>query len=64
MFPVEYEAEVFNSLDGKMENIHGITFADSFTEAMDKIEDYYGEELNKVTIVLLEEATVYEISKE
>lgn len=60
MFPVEYEVEVYNDMNGNMETLHGITFADSYTEAMDKIENFYGDDINMITITLLEENTVYE----
>lgn len=60
MFPAEYEVEVYNDDEGIMETCHGITMAESFADAMNKIESYYGEDLNKVTILLLEEATVYD----
>lgn len=60
IYPAEYEVEIYNEFKGEMEICHGITIAESYADAMDKIENYYGEELNKVTILLLEEATVYE----
>ncbi len=59
-YPAEYEVEFYNEIEGKMEYIKGVTMAESFTDAMQKIENYYGDELNKVTITLLEEAEVYE----
>lgn len=60
MFPVEYEVEVYNDMNGNMETLHGITFADSYAEAMDKIENFHGDDINMVTITLLEKSTVYE----
>lgn len=60
IYPAEYEVEVYDSIKGEMETCHGITMAESFADAMDKIESYYGGDLDKVTILLLEEATVYE----
>lgn len=59
MYPIEYKAEVY--YDGKSEIVHGITFAESFTEGMKKVEDYYGDELNTITLYILEEDSCYEI---
>ena len=47
-------------IEGKIENRHGITFAESFADAMEKIEHYYGNELNTVAVTLLEECSIYE----
>ena len=60
IYPAEYEVEVWNSDEKKIETVHGVTFGDTFTEAMEKIEGYYGEDLCSVTIFLLEESEVYE----
>jgi len=63
MYPVEYEADVYNDMNGNMETLHGVTFADSYAEAMNKIENFYGDNLDKVTITLLEENSVYEFEQ-
>lgn len=60
MYPAKYKAEFYNSINGIMEKVEGVTMAENFTDAMEKIESYYGDELNEVTIILLEEANVYE----
>lgn len=60
IYPAEYEVKVWNSDEEKIETVHGVTFGVSFTEAMESIEDYYGEDLCSVTIILLEESEVYE----
>lgn len=60
MYPAKYKAEVYDSINGTMEDVEGVTIAESFTDAMRKIEDYYGNDLNEVTITLLEAAEIYE----
>ena len=60
MYPAKYKAEFYDSINGIMKNVEGVTMAENFTDAMEKIESYYGDELNEVTIILLEEANVYE----
>ena len=60
MYPAKYKAEVYDSINGTMENVEGVTMAENFTDAMEKIESYYGNDLNEVTIILLEAANVYE----
>lgn len=60
MYPAEYEARFWDEIDGKMVTVHGVTMAESFTDAMEKVEEHYGDELDFVSIILLEEASVYE----
>lgn len=60
-YPVLYTAEVWDEITRKMLTVKGITFADNFTEAAERIEGYYGETLNSVTIELKEEQTVWEL---
>ena len=60
-YPVLYTAEVWNEIAHEMETVKGITFADNFTEAAERIEGYYGLTLNSVTIKLQEEQTVWEL---
>lgn len=61
MYPVLYTAEIWDDITHEMKTVKGITFADNFTEAAERIEDYYGEILNSVTIELQEEQTVWEL---
>ena len=61
MYPVLYTAEIWDDITHKMETVKGITFADNFTEAAERIECYYGEMLNSLTIELKEEQTVWEL---
>lgn len=60
MYPAEYEARYWNDVDGEMCTVHGVTMAESFTDAMEKIEGHYGDELDFISIILLEEASIYE----
>lgn len=62
MYPALYTAEIWDDIDHKMRTVKGITFANNFTEAAERIEDYYGLELNSVTIELQEEQTVWELT--
>ena len=61
LFPIEYEALVWNCIDSTEETVYGITIAESFTDGMEKIEGYYGEELIQVTLYMCEESSVYEL---
>ena len=61
MFPVEYEARVWNECKGQHgeeEVIHGITFGEGYVEAMENIEKWYGDELISIKMYMLEEASV------
>ena len=63
-YPVLYTAEIWDIITHEMKTVKGITFADTFTTAMERIEDYYGEVLNSVTIELQEESTVWEFKND
>lgn len=60
MYPALYTVEFWDDITHEMKTVKGITFADNFTEAVERIEDYYGLTLNSVTIELQEEKTVWE----
>ena len=62
MFPAKYSALFWNECDKVTERVKGITFCESYADAMKNIETYYGRELIAVTIELQEEAPVYEVS--
>jgi len=62
MFPVEYEAHVWNEIFKKEEIVHGITFGEDFADAMYNIEHYYGDDIISIKLYMLEETNfpVYE----
>ena len=64
MYPFLYTVEYYDEINYKLETIQGITFADNFTEAAERIENYYGEMLESVTINIQEESTVWEFDPE
>ena len=49
-----FSAELCSALDNKIETIYGATSCDSFTEAMEQIEDYCGDELVSCNVQLLD----------
>lgn len=53
----EYKAEIY--IDGKEYLEKGVTFADSYKKAVDYIEDYYGEDLIRLSIQAIEPYNVY-----
>lgn len=60
--PFEAVVEWYSDVDGEIKVSHIITFGNTFIEAMKHIESYFGEKsLDKVTLYMLEEATVYEM---
>jgi hypothetical protein len=58
----EYICEFWNEIDGKMDTVFGITYADSFTNAMNQIEKYYGHTIESVKLYGLEPSSVYELN--
>lgn len=62
MYPVEYEIKIYDEIDEKKEIIHGITFAENFTEAMSNIEKEYGETIIDIKLFMDNgESSVYEL---
>lgn len=61
MYPVEYEARIWNEFKGEHgeeEVVHGITFAETFTEAASNLESYYGSDLLVLKTYMMEEESV------
>lgn len=64
MYPFIYKVTIYNEYDEKVEKVAGVTFAETWTEAMCHIEGYYGDELIDVHIDGLEEGSCLELSIE
>lgn len=47
----EYQLKIWNEIDSKEEIRSGVVAADTFTEAMKEIEDYYGDEIMEVQML-------------
>ena len=47
----EYQLKIWNEFDEKEEMRSGIVAADTITEAMKEIEDYYGDEIEEVQML-------------
>lgn len=66
MFPIEYEAHIWNECKngghGEEEICHGITFGINYADAMGNIEEYYGDDLISIKLYMLEEVNnpIYE----
>ena len=58
MYPFEYVVESYR--DENTEFLHGVTFANSYREAAEFVEDYYGETLVSMKLFCCEECCVYE----
>ena len=48
----EYQLKIWDDVDDKEEMRYGIVAADTITEAMKKIEDYYGDEIEEVQTLI------------
>ena len=60
MYPILFWCDIYDSDESKMERRSGCTFADTYTEAMSNIEDYYGDEVANVKMEMLEECAIME----
>lgn len=47
----EYQLKTWDEIDSKEEIRSGVVAADTITEAMKKIEDYYGDEIMEVQML-------------
>lgn len=47
----EYQLKIWDDIDEKEEIRSGVVAADTFTEAMKEIEDYYGNEIMEVQML-------------
>ena len=47
----EYQLKIWDDVDDKEEIRSGVVAADTITEAMKEIEDYYGDEIMEVQIL-------------
>lgn len=47
----EYQLKIWDDVDDKEEIRSGVVAADTFTEAMKEIEDYYGDEIVEVQML-------------
>ena len=60
MYPVEYKAIVWNEIECENEEVHGITFGETYTEALELIEKYYGDDIISIELIMHEEGEVFE----
>ena len=47
----EYQLKIWNEIDSKEEIRSGVVAADTITEVMKEIEDYYGDEIMEVQML-------------
>lgn len=47
----EYQLKIWNEIDEKEEKRSGVVAANTITEAMKEIEDYYGDEIEEVQML-------------
>lgn len=47
----EYQLKIWNEIDSKEEIRSGVVAADTITEAIKEIEDYYGDEIMEVQML-------------
>ena len=59
MYPFEAIIEYWDEYVGEMRTAHGVTIAPGFAEAMASFDNYYGKDLNKITLAALEDNEVY-----
>lgn len=62
MYPYIFWGSVYDEIDAEEREFSGCTFADSYAEAMDNIEDYYGEDLISIRLTPLEESSILEFT--
>lgn len=64
VYPTKYTIKIYDEIDGFTKTVSGVTFSDTYTEAMSNIEDYYGDTIVCIEYMeALEEGLVYEFSE-
>jgi hypothetical protein len=58
--PYIYKVTIYNEVSEAAEKVGGVTFADSFSEAVKHLENHYGDTLIDIHIDELEESEVLE----
>lgn len=56
----EYTCSFFNCAIDNIEKVHGVVYASSFKDAMEKLESHYGEEIDSIKLTGAEISDVYE----
>ena len=51
---------IYDRINGYESEVFGVTFANTYCEAMENIEAYYGEDIITISLYALEECSVYE----
>ena len=64
VFPFLYTVDIYNGFLGKEEFQKGITFGETFSEAAEKIEAYYGDELISMEMEPQEEQEIWEFTSD
>jgi len=60
----EYTCNFFNCAVNKIIKVHGVVYASSFKDAMEKLESYYGEEIDNIKLTGAEISDVYEFEED
>lgn len=64
IYPATYSAHIYNPIEQREEDVCGVLFCNSFTDAAAQLEHCYGDELISINIFLLEENSVLELPRE
>ena len=65
MFPAIYHVCFWDEVDMKEKKVSGVTFGHNYVEAVQHIEDYYGDTIINFSVMFVcDEQTILEISDE
>lgn len=64
MYTALYHVEFYDEINAIINEECGLIYADNFTEAMRRIEDYYGKDLEAVKGIELYDTSVFTFSPE
>lgn len=65
MYPAVYHIKMWDEIEMKEREVCGITFAKNYVEAVQNMEDYYGDTIISFSIMFVDtEQSIVEISKE
>lgn len=64
MYPYLYKLSLLNELTYETETVKGITFGETYSEAVERLEDYYGGEIIAIEYFMRLEDSPVEITDE
>lgn len=64
LYPVLYKVYSWDEIAGSAHYCYGVTLAESYADAIMKIEEYYGDTIMEISLIQNEDCSIYEFDIE